>query len=142
MSRIDASIACPSCRGPLRPAVLECGSCGVRVEGPFQFNEFASLDADDLHLLRIFVLSEGRIRDMEAPLGLSYPTIRTRLSALREKVARTAPPETKGAVTETVDAVLERLQRKEITFDEAMKRIHELRGAAGTRPTTPRRGKR
>lgn len=141
MSRIDASIACPSCRGPLRPAVLECGSCGVRVEGPFQFNEFASLDADDLHLLRIFVLSEGRIRDMEAPLGLSYPTIRTRLTALREKVARSSPPAA-GAPTETVDAVLERLQRQEITFDEAMKRIHELRGTSGTKPTTPRRGKR
>ncbi len=141
MSRIDASIACPSCRGPLRPAVLECGSCGVRVEGPFQFNEFASLDADDLHLLRIFVLSEGRIRDMEAPLGLSYPTIRTRLSALREKVARNSPVAA-GAPTETVDAVLERLQRQEITFDEAMKRIHELRGTAAAKPTTPRRGKR
>lgn len=141
MSRIDASIACPSCRGPLRPAVLECGSCGVRVEGPFQFNEFASLDADDLHLLRIFVLSEGRIRDMEAPLGLSYPTIRTRLTALREKVAKNAPAAV-GASTETVDAVLERLQRQEITFDEAMKRIHELRGTAGGKPNTPRRGKR
>ncbi len=138
MSRLEANLACPACQGPLRPAVLECRSCGVKVEGPFQFNEFASLSADDLHLLRIFVMSEGRIREMEAPLGLSYPTIRARLSALREKIHGASPASAVPPKGESVDAILEQLQREAISFDEAMRRIRAVRG------TTPpsKRGKK
>lgn len=136
MSRIEANLACPACQGPLRPAVLECRSCGVKVEGPFQFNEFASLSADDLHLLRIFVMSEGRVREMEAPLGLSYPTIRARLSALREKIQGAAPAPAATKV-ETIDGILDELQHQTIEFDEAMRRIRALRSS-----TPPKRGKK
>lgn len=140
MSRIDSNLACPACHEALRPVVLECSACRVRVEGPFQFNEFASLSADDLHLLRIFVLSEGRVRDMEAPLGLSYPTIRARLSALRETIAKAAPAESSPVPEETVDSVLEQLQRQTLSFDEAMERIKQLKNSPGS--SQPKRGKR
>lgn len=69
--------------------VLGCDGCGIRVEGPFQLNEFATLSADDLHFLRIFVLSEGRVRDMQSSLGLSYPTIRARLTLLKTNLLGT-----------------------------------------------------
>jgi hypothetical protein len=97
-----------------------------QVEGPFVLNEFATLSAEDLHFLRIFIASEGRIRDMEAPLGLSYPTIRARLKALRQRIGETsaeAPePEPAPAPRTDTDAttVLERLGAGEIDFDEAM----------------------
>jgi hypothetical protein len=139
MSQIPANLSCPSCQHALRPAVLECPACRLRVEGSFQLNEFASLSPDELHLLRIFVLAEGRVRDMEAPLGLSYPTIRTRLAALRETIAKATPGAATEPPDETVDAVLDQLQRQELTFDEAMKRIKRLRGST---TTPPRRGRR
>jgi hypothetical protein len=125
-----ATLSCPACQTPLRPTVLGCDTCGIKVEGAFELNEFATLSFDDLHLLRIFVLSEGRIRDMEAPLGLSYPTIRTRLKALRARVAAQAPPGAPARGTAPapgararsgrVDEVLERLQAGELSFDQAM----------------------
>ena len=86
MANIDSNLECPKCERVLRPVQLVCDSCWIKVEGPFQLNEFATLAPDDLHFLRIFVRCEGRIREMEAALGLSYPTIRSRLTALKTKL--------------------------------------------------------
>ncbi len=133
MKYIDSNLACPSCQTALQPKILACPACDIKVEGPFQLNEFATMAADDLHFLRIFVRCEGRIRDMESALGLSYPTIRARLAALKNKLsgksgedAKTAP-ETKAADPADVGAILQRLQTGEIPFDEAMARIKRLR---------------
>jgi hypothetical protein len=112
---------------------LVCPACDIKVEGPFQLNEFATLAQDDLHFLRIFVRCEGRIRDMEAALGLSYPTIRARLTALKHRLAGGESAEETKAGTAKADAepdvggILERLQAGEIPFDEAMKQIKRLR---------------
>jgi hypothetical protein len=93
MKLIDSNLACPSCRTALQPKLLVCPACDIKVEGPFQLNEFATLDPEDLHFLRIFVRSEGRIREMESALGLSYPTIRGRLAALKRKLSGDAAAE-------------------------------------------------
>jgi hypothetical protein len=68
-------------------AVAACPSCQLRLEGRFEFNEFSALGHEDLHFLRIFVHTEGSIREMEAALGLSYPTIKARLAELRSRLA-------------------------------------------------------
>jgi hypothetical protein len=133
MKFIDSNLACPSCQTALRPKVLACPHCDIKVEGPFQLNEFATLAADDLHFLRIFVRCEGRIRDMESSLGLSYPTIRARLTALKHKLAGEEDAEGKAAEAAQPDAgpdagqILAKLQAGEIPFDEAMKQIKRLR---------------
>ncbi len=41
-----------------------------------------SLDADDLQLVRRFVLASGSLKDLAADYGVSYPTIRVRIDAL------------------------------------------------------------
>lgn len=41
-----------------------------------------SLDADDLQLVRRFVLASGSLKDLAADYGVSYPTIRARVDAL------------------------------------------------------------
>ena len=50
---------------------------------PFKSNEFADLAAEHLQLQRVFVHCEGRIRDMEKVLGVSYPTVKNRIAAMR-----------------------------------------------------------
>ena len=147
MKRIDSNLLCPSCHDSLRPAVLACDACGIKVEGPFQLNEFAALGPEDLHFLRIFIQAEGRVRDMEAALGLSYPTIRTRLTALRERLAASAnaqsaakPPETESsfdrakgseadrkAAGSSVRHILEQLEAGSIEYEEALSQIRRLR---------------
>jgi hypothetical protein len=124
MAAIESNLHCPSCQAGLQPRLLVCETCDIRVEGQFKMNEFATMAPEDLHFLRIFVHCEGRIRDMESALGLSYPTIRARLSALKTKLSTTAEA-TANAAPSANARVLERLQAGEITFDEAMKLIKE-----------------
>jgi hypothetical protein len=94
-NRIDANVRCPSCNGQLFPRVLVCDSCGLKVEGDFILNEFGALTPDELHFLRVFIYCEGKIRDMEAALGVSYPTVKGHLASIKAKLnlARLRPKE-------------------------------------------------
>ena len=49
-------------------------------------NEFGALTPDELHFLRVFIYCEGGIRDMEAALGVSYPTVKGHLASIKEKL--------------------------------------------------------
>ncbi len=49
-------------------------------------NEFATLSQEDLHFLRIFIHTEGHIREMESALGVSYPTVKARLAELKARL--------------------------------------------------------
>lgn len=129
----------------MRPAVLRCEPCGLRFEGVFVANEFASLSQEDLHFLRIFIHTEGRIRDMESALGVSYPTVKARLAELKERLksdlAATAPvpaapemvtdrPETDESegVTKPGD-VLGELEAGNITVEQAIERLRAKKGS-------------
>ena len=136
MTRLQTSISCPVCQGPLRPRVLACGRCDVRVEGPFEANEFSGLDERLLHFLRIFVHCEGRIKDMEKALGVSYPTVKSMMAEL--KSALSLPPEAEpaevpaaapAAANTTTDtaAILEKMARGEISYDQALEQIRRAR---------------
>jgi hypothetical protein len=141
----------------MRPAVLACEPCGLRLEGRFEAgstsgasgNEFAQLGPDELHLLRIFVHCEGSIRDMEAALGISYPTVKSRVAALklRLEMARTPPtaavstvaPEVQSGVAGTgvvggvgvgvgIEAILAELVAGRISAADASLRIRRAKG--------------
>ncbi len=122
----DSSIHCPVCSGQLKPRLLHCKNCDIQVEGNFTFNEFANLNPEDLHFLRIFIRSEGRIRDMETALGLSYPTIRTRLTALKEKLAVEETSSHQSEPTE-VKEILEELSSGKLSFDQALESIKKTK---------------
>ena len=151
-----ANLRCPACDGRLFPRELECVDCGLHLQASYPRNEFARLDDDALHLLRIFVACEGRIRDMERALGVSYPTVKSRLAGLREtlgfggenarqqkprqqkprqqkprqKEARRKEarqhkeePTPKEAPKPQASDTIGCLERGEIDFDEAMRRL-------------------
>ena len=113
---------CPACAQPMHPKVLEC-ACGVRVEAPISVNEFTLLSPEQLHLLRIFVKCEGRIRDMEAALGISYPTVKTRIKEL--KGALEIVDDAERPPTLDLDHVLSGLETGELSADEALDRLQE-----------------
>jgi hypothetical protein len=133
-NRIDANVRCPSCNGQLYPRTLVCDSCGLKVEGDFVMNEFGSLTPDELHFLRVFIYCEGRIRDMEAALGVSYPTVKGHLASIKEKLNLSGPrfqgtahehgtPSASPVPLEEAPAedVLERLESGQISYKDAVK---------------------
>jgi len=142
-NRIDANVRCPSCNGQLFPRVLVCDSCGLKVEGDFVMNEFGTLTPDELHFLRVFIYCEGRIRDMEAALGVSYPTVKGHLASIKEKLrlarmpgaAGPVPPEapqgpeppapkgpTRGG-SMTADEILDGLEAGRISYKDAVRML-------------------
>jgi hypothetical protein len=139
-NRIDANVRCPSCNGQLFPRVLACDSCGLKIEGEFVMNEFGSLTPDELHFLRVFIYCEGRIRDMEAALGVSYPTVKGHLASIKAKLnlaGERLPAQSREAGDEQgtedpADTVLDRLEKGELSYKDAVKLLRgKKKGARG-----------
>jgi hypothetical protein len=145
-NKIDANVRCPSCNGQLYPRVLVCDSCGLKVEGDFVQNEFGSLTPDELHFLRVFIHCEGRIRDMEAALGVSYPTVKGHLASIKQKLnlaghrlkpAETPPASGQGARVapaegKTADDVLDRLENGQISYKDAVRQLKGKKKGGGS----------
>jgi hypothetical protein len=142
----DVISTCPVCSSELTVTRLNCRSCGTTLEGEFSVGRFGRLTREQLLLLESFLRSRGNLRDMERELGISYPTVRSRVEALvralgfgpradSDEAAEGAAAATAAAsatATSTADAaatrqgILERLARKEITADEAAVAIRTL----------------
>ena len=73
---------CPLCSGSLEVTEASCLDCQVQMRGHFTLAPYRNLDAEQIKFLETFLRCRGVIRDMEAALGISYPTVRARLDAL------------------------------------------------------------
>ncbi|TME94227.1 MAG: DUF2089 domain-containing protein [Chloroflexi bacterium] len=73
---------CPICSESLRVTRLECESCGTRLEGSFVLGRFHQLTGEQLEFLETFIKARGNFKDVERELGMSYPTVRSRLDAM------------------------------------------------------------
>ena len=139
----DVISTCPVCSSELTVTRLNCRSCGTTLEGEFSVGRFGRLTREQLLLLESFLRSRGNLRDMERELGISYPTVRSRVEALVRALgfgpradsdeaadeAAAAAANASGPATDPGSArqsVLERLARKEITADEAAAAIRSL----------------
>jgi hypothetical protein len=95
---------------------------GIAIEGRFQAPQLARLSAEDQVFVAAFVKSHGSIKEMERVFGVSYPTIKARLNriagALEFIDVDTRPPAEPAG-----DAVLDRLERGEITAEEAIRQL-------------------
>jgi hypothetical protein len=136
----DVIATCPVCASDLAVTRLHCGTCGTSLEGEFSVGRFGRLNREQMALLESFLRSRGNLREMERELGLSYPTVRSRVDGLVRALGLGEgsraddgddEPEAPAASTEdpgaTRQAVLERLARHEITAEAAAAAIRTLR---------------
>jgi hypothetical protein len=131
----DVISTCPVCSGELAVTRLHCRSCGTTLEGEFSVGRFGRLTREQLVLLESFLRSRGNLRDMERELGISYPTVRSRVEALiralgfgprdGDEAADDQPADAAVAAAER-QQILERLARHEINADEAATAIRAL----------------
>jgi hypothetical protein len=139
----DVISTCPVCSSELAVTRLHCGSCGTTLEGDFSVGRFGRLSRDQMTLLESFLRSRGNLRDMERELGISYPTVRSRVEALVRALGfgargdedidtdeTAAAAAQAGAARESIlatrQSVLERLARHEISAEEAAQAIRAL----------------
>ena len=98
--------------------------------GRLRVGRFARLDRDQLALLESFLRARGNLREMERELGISYPTVRSRVEALVRSLGfgprsddEAAPASEPG---QTREDILERLARREISAEDAARAIRSL----------------
>ena len=72
---------CPVCEGTLGISEYACGRCHTKVSGSFEGCRFCRLAPEHLSLIEVFLRCEGNLTRVEKEIGLSYPTLRNKLSA-------------------------------------------------------------
>jgi hypothetical protein len=109
---------------PLVITRLEGPTTGIAIEGRFTFGSGSRLDVlspEHLAFVEIFIKNRGMIKDVEAELGISYPTVRARLDEVIRAMGYAprgdAPPPVEGAPLSPED------ERRAILADVAAGRI-------------------
>lgn len=123
---------CPVCETELAVTRLHCGECETTIDGRFALGPFAGLSADQMHFVAAFVRCEGKLSHLESELGMSYPTLRSRL----HEVIRTMGHEPRGKAEQQQSAdaataraeILESLEAGRIDADEAMEKLSQIGG--------------
>jgi len=131
----DVISTCPVCSSELAVTRLHCRSCGTTLEGDFSVGRFGRLSREQLALLESFLRSRGNLREMERELGISYPTVRSRVEALVTALGFGPRSESEGtddqAAEPAPDArsreeILQALARHEMSADDAAAAIRAL----------------
>jgi len=93
----------------------------VAIEGRFELPQLARLSSEDQVFVVAFVRSHGSIKEMEQVFGVSYPTIKSRLTRIAESLdfvdTNPSPSRTE---------VFDRLRRGEITAQDAIRELESL----------------
>lgn len=94
----------------------------IAIEGAFELPELARLNLEDQVFITAFVRSHGSIKEMEQIFGVSYPTIKSRLTRIANslKFVETNP-------TPSRSEILERLKRGEISAQDAIREMEALK---------------
>ena len=137
----DVIATCPVCTHELAVTRLRCGECGTVIEGEFSVGRFGRLSREQTQVLESFLRSRGNLREMERELGISYPTVRSRVEAMvrtlgfgpRDEAEDAAPaPDASTTADSAADvadarhAILQRLADHELSADEAADAIRAL----------------
>ena len=98
---------CPYCGTPMVVTRMSCGRCKVAIDAAFPMSRLGTLPVEHQRFIEMFVLSGGNLKEIAEQVGVSYPTIRSRLDkvidALRGEIAKTQ--RVRGTVLDAVSPV-------------------------------------
>ena len=107
-----------------RPMVIErvrLTEKDIAIEGCFELPQLARLNLEDQVFVTAFVRCHGSIKEMEQVFGVSYPTIKSRLTRIANSLEFV---DTNPAPTRT--EILDRLKRWEISAQDAVRELEAL----------------
>src|ERR1035438_8762316 len=93
----------------------------IAIEGRFELPQLARLSMEDQVFITAFVRSHGSIKEMEQVFGVSYPTIKSRLTRIANSL-----PFVESNATPSRTEILDRLERGEITAQDAIRELEAL----------------
>ncbi len=113
---------CPYCGGDLIIKEVECEGCKTQIRGNFRVNRFHMFNPEDLYFIEVFLKNEGNIKLMEKDLGVSYPTVKSRL----KNIVKILGYKSENTGSEERVRILRALSDGEIDVKEAIKSLGKL----------------
>ena len=111
---------CPVCNNELTVARLKCDSCDTVIENNFRLSKFDYLSDEELYFTETFIRCRGNIKEVEKELGISYPTVRSKLDAVIKKLGYEAGTDDRAVKKEVI---LKALENGEITVEQAIEQL-------------------
>ncbi|MFP4459601.1 MAG: DUF2089 domain-containing protein [Candidatus Zixiibacteriota bacterium] len=111
---------CPVCDGDLEVTEYRCAKCGIKIQGKFKQNLIARLSPKDAEFVKVFLAAHGSIKEVERILGISYPTVKSRLDQINAAIGN--PVSGKKSVEHRLD-ILGSIENGELSVEEALKRL-------------------
>ena len=105
---------CPVCNNELTVARLKCECCDTVI------SKFDYLSDEELYFTETFIRCRGNIKEVEKELGISYPTVRSKLDTVIKKLGYEAETDSQTAKR---DEILKALENGEITAEQAIARL-------------------
>ncbi len=114
---------CPAC-GNMQFEIqrLACTQCGTAVEGHFSVSRLATLPEEFVSFVETFIKCRGNIKEVERELGISYPTVRSRLDKV---VALLGLGEDESRISRR--EILASLEKNEMSPEEAVQALKALK---------------
>ncbi len=131
---------CPFCEGELIVQQLHCRGCDITVDGQFSIGSLstfeegqmpvlgrlARLSAEQLQFVESFIRCEGKLNRLEEEVGLSYPTLRSRLNDVVRDLGFSPREEEKDKQVDR-RKVLDDLRAGRISAQEATQLLKQAR---------------
>lgn len=119
---------CPTCGDLMHVSRLECDTCGTSMEGNFFLHSMNRLPPASLAFLESFIKNKGVIKDIEVDLGISYPTVKSRLDEVVNQLGYTGQSGRLRPSQEREErrSILEELHSGGISAETAAERLAAL----------------
>lgn len=113
--------SCPICKHELKIKELHCEHCKVSFSGSFDSSWLSAFSESQLEFIKLFLLVQGNLKELQNQLNLSYPTVKNRLTEIVSVITKKTPAPDK------VTDILQDLEEGFINVDEAINMINQRR---------------
>jgi hypothetical protein len=118
---------CPICQHELAVTRLHCRSCGSTLEGNFNLGPLQRLSREQIRFVETLILARGSLKEVGSELGMSYPTVNSRLNDIlialghgdRVKVSDAPERDPAGPSREQRREILNQVREGTLSAEEA-----------------------
>ena len=111
---------CPICGENLTVTRLYCRACDSTIEGHFTLGRFYHLAPEQMAFVETFIRCEGKLTRVQEELGMSYPTVRSRLTEVIRALGYEVPEGKSEVSPDERREILEQLASGDISSEEAV----------------------
>lgn len=109
---------CPVCGSGLKVTEYTCTSCSTKIKGDFICESgTGEMDKEITDFIKVFIMAEGNIKQVEKLLNCSYPKVKNLLKKAKSAMNIEEEEEDNSA------EVIELLAKGEITAEDALNKL-------------------